>query len=1430
MSITINDGAKVLYQWDRGVKVTVSAPCKIVRVAREDDHVTVDLYPLVSGSTETVVIPDRMLSESGYLHISRVGFADGEEYVLETMRILVRHAAKPQTTAASTKEIADIQTIKMRMAAMERAAREGKFDGEDGVTPHVGENGNWYLGENDTGVKAQGDDGVTPHVGGNGNWWLGDVDTGVKAQGEDGINPHIGENGNWYIGDTDTGVKATGDDGITPHIGENGNWYIGEEDTGVFARNEDVSLYADDMYTSGILEKGAMQLKILEPSGSNVIRYEIESAVVYIKGIRRARGGFTTSTQAVSFERLMANILRLNEEKGTFSWRVAEVTRDGDNLVNIDNGEIYPARSGGYYDLIPYLVRIPAGATSITYDMVEDLRADERYCGYVRDRLAPAKVSELENDAGYVTDDQIENVITTEPQELTDAEKVQARANIGAAAAGEGGGGIDEITSDMVVGALGYTPADTDDVPTKVSELENDSGYITRLVSDLANYYDKSEVNSRLSQIPRFSIRVVSVLPTTNISETTVYLVKSGSGPDLYTEYIHVGGIWEILGSQRVDLTGYATEEYVIAYVTADRIKQLLGYTPASTTELEQVRARAEVTPDLAQNDENADDYVKGRTHWCEKVARVVVPAREKGTHYIPVTAGTKDLAAGKTYNVLAGGTEYSCTAYKGLVSELLYIGDSRLYDGPGNLNKSAHPENVPFLLEVFVSSSVGDDSTETALTVWHSMSDERTTVSVIEPGVYDDGYRPIDDGYLPDSAARTDSSVMHDRTQNLDDGHKSIARKNIGALAEDQLPTAIDTALAQAKASGAFDGADGVTPHIGDNGNWFIGETDTGVNAHGDDGITPHIGDNGNWFIGDTDTGVKAQGKDGKAGMIDSIMTSVLYTDGVLVSDDEPDGLKVTYGTFREDSLCYNIERGAVIINGHAKSFNGVGSYFRDLNTDADQKIVFGYRYDAATGDIEQKIWYNCRPFITQADGFPLRYFADGETNGIPAKAISGNTGYYDVLVSLLEIPAGATETTPEMFTDLRGIERFCGFVKSKLSEGVSEDELSAAVEDALEQAKASGNFKGDPGEKGEKGDPGEKGEKGDPGEKGETGAAGTSPTTSLTKEGKVTTFSVTDANGTQTVQIHDGADGASGSGGGAGIDVTAEVGQTIVVTEVDDEGKPTKWEAVDYQPRTHWDEKVAEVLAETTLEYSEDMECFVIQNVNERFEKNQTYAVCYNGVEYLCTSVPMKMIVDEEGTWAELGVRLGNIDLVDGIGDTGEPFLILAPYPEYAEMLGGIAGAVSPIDGSESVTLSIARAEMHRIPEEYLPPYGHAEFYDIECKISQSNASLVVTEGECSWEDVCKLLETPNTVVRLKFKYYSNGVYEGLCQIFNFDGYYDRNGFDYATGYKFRHEEFFDVGESSGVSYSYIRIETGEEPMTAFYGVNILYTKQPG
>ena len=93
---------------------------------------------------------------------------------------------------------------------------------------------------------------------------------------------------------------------------------------------------------------------------------------------------------------------------------------------------------------------------------------------------------------------------------------------------------------------------------------------IDKTVNDLVNYYNKSqtltkdEINALVSAIPKFSIEVVTSLPTSNISDTTVYLVKSGDDDtNLYIEYIRTNGKWEKLGTQTVDLTGYATEAWV---------------------------------------------------------------------------------------------------------------------------------------------------------------------------------------------------------------------------------------------------------------------------------------------------------------------------------------------------------------------------------------------------------------------------------------------------------------------------------------------------------------------------------------------------------------------------------------------------------------------------------------------------------------------------------------------------------------------------------------------------------------------------------------------------------------------------------------------------------------------------------------------------
>lgn len=74
----------------------------------------------------------------------------------------------------------------------------------------------------------------------------------------------------------------------------------------------------------------------------------------------------------------------------------------------------------------------------------------------------------------------------------------------------------------------------------------------------------------------------------------------------------------------------------------------------------------------------------------------------------------------------------------------------------------------------------------------------------------------------------------------------------------------------------------------------------DAGV-AKGSDGVTPHIGDNGNWYIGSTDTGKPSRGTAGAPGK-----TPVRGTDYWTAADKQeivnsviaalPDGTEVSY------------------------------------------------------------------------------------------------------------------------------------------------------------------------------------------------------------------------------------------------------------------------------------------------------------------------------------------------------------------------------------------------------------------------------------------------------------------------------------------------------------------------------------------------------
>ena len=130
--------------------------------------------------------------------------------------------------------------------------------------------------------------------------------------------------------------------------------------------------------------------------------------------------------------------------------------------------------------------------------------------------------------------------------------------------------GVTSAIQDQIDGKANHS-----DIPTLISQLTNDTGFITNAVSDLVNYYTKdetytkSEISNMISAIPKFSIQVVQSLPGSGISTTTIYLTPSGGGSgNSYSEYIYVNSQWELIGSTAVDLSDYYTKAQVNAMVT----------------------------------------------------------------------------------------------------------------------------------------------------------------------------------------------------------------------------------------------------------------------------------------------------------------------------------------------------------------------------------------------------------------------------------------------------------------------------------------------------------------------------------------------------------------------------------------------------------------------------------------------------------------------------------------------------------------------------------------------------------------------------------------------------------------------------------------------------------------------------------------------
>ena len=102
-------------------------------------------------------------------------------------------------------------------------------------------------------------------------------------------------------------------------------------------------------------------------------------------------------------------------------------------------------------------------------------------------------------------------------------------------------------------------------------EIPDVSNFITRSVDDLVNYYTKSEtytqseVDNLIGDISNFHYQVVRELPLVGEDNILYLLPKSQTRGvnNYYDEYVYANGDYELIGDTQIDLSDYATIDYV---------------------------------------------------------------------------------------------------------------------------------------------------------------------------------------------------------------------------------------------------------------------------------------------------------------------------------------------------------------------------------------------------------------------------------------------------------------------------------------------------------------------------------------------------------------------------------------------------------------------------------------------------------------------------------------------------------------------------------------------------------------------------------------------------------------------------------------------------------------------------------------------------
>lgn len=102
----------------------------------------------------------------------------------------------------------------------------------------------------------------------------------------------------------------------------------------------------------------------------------------------------------------------------------------------------------------------------------------------------------------------------------------------------------------------------TPTVPTASAGTNNTQAASTAFVT--------SAISTALAGLTKIDFQVVKSLPTTGVKGTFYLIENSGSGQNVYDEYLWINGKFEKLGSREIDLSGYMKSNDMVAITNSE--------------------------------------------------------------------------------------------------------------------------------------------------------------------------------------------------------------------------------------------------------------------------------------------------------------------------------------------------------------------------------------------------------------------------------------------------------------------------------------------------------------------------------------------------------------------------------------------------------------------------------------------------------------------------------------------------------------------------------------------------------------------------------------------------------------------------------------------------------------------------------------------